>query len=75
MAPAAIDVCPFLGPLRGAAHGENDDNGICSWLSPPGETGTAKSPLGYTESQLKVRELWYSRTSFQGSRVLGVVSS
>lgn len=46
MAPSAIDVCPFLAPPSGAAHGENDDDGICSWLSPPGGTGTAKAPLG-----------------------------
>lgn len=74
MAPSAIDVCPFLGPLKGAAHGENDDNGICSWLSPPGETGTAKPPLGYNESQLSQRTVVF-KVFFSGLSVLGIVSA
>lgn len=34
-------------PISGssAAQGENDDDGICSRLPPPDETGTARAPL------------------------------
>lgn len=45
-------------------HEEKDDDGACSWLSPPGGIGTAKALLGNNESQLKVKELWHSRLSF-----------
>lgn len=51
VAPSATDICPFLGALSSAAQGENDDDGICSRLPPPDETGTARAPLHSTKKK------------------------